>query len=75
LTTTRINSKEIHDGRCDDGEFTLDSAEVAEEAAVERKEVRRVKPLLSELQVPEWQELAKDRRKWKKVLKSIRIRR
>jgi hypothetical protein len=31
---------------------------VAEEAAVERKEVRRVKPLLSELQVPEWQELA-----------------
>jgi hypothetical protein len=47
---------------------------VAEEAAVERKEVRRVKPLLSELQVPEWQqELAKDRRGWKKVLKSIRI--
>jgi hypothetical protein len=45
---------------CDDGEFVLDSAEVAEEAAVERKEVRRVKPLLSELQVPEWQELAKD---------------
>jgi hypothetical protein len=32
---------------------------VAEEAAVERKEARRVKPLLSELQVPEWQELAK----------------
>jgi hypothetical protein len=41
------------------------------EAAVERKEVRRVKPLLSELQVPEWQELAKDRRKWRKMLKSI----
>jgi hypothetical protein len=40
-------------GRCDDGEFALDLAEVAEEAAVERKEVRRVKPLLSELQVPE----------------------
>ena len=33
--------------------YLLDSAEVAEEAAVERKEVRRVKPLLSELQVPE----------------------
>jgi hypothetical protein len=49
---------------------------VAEEAAVERKEVRRVRPLLSELQVPEWQELlAKDRRKWRKMLKSIRIRR
>jgi hypothetical protein len=48
---------------------------VAEEAAVERKEVRRVKPLLSELQVPEWQELAKDRRAWgwKKMLKSIMI--
>ena len=27
---------------------------------MERKEVRRVRPLLSELQVPEWQELAKD---------------
>jgi hypothetical protein len=31
---------------------------------------------LSELQgVPEWQELAKDRRKWRKMLKSIRTRR
>jgi hypothetical protein len=36
---------------------------------------RRVKPLLSELQVPEWQELAKDRQGWKKMLKSIKIRR
>jgi hypothetical protein len=61
-------------GRCDDGEFTLDSAEVAEEAAVERKEVRQVRPLLSELQVPEWQELAKDRQKWRKMSKSIKIR-
>ena len=43
----------VDDGRCDDGESTLDSAEVAEEVAVERKEVRRVRPLLSELQVPE----------------------
>jgi hypothetical protein len=49
--------------------------EVAEEAAVECKEARRAKPLLSELQVPEWQELAKDRRKWRKMLKSIKIRR
>jgi hypothetical protein len=73
--TSSSSSSGVHDGRCDDGEFTLDSAEVAEEAAVERKEVRRVKPLLSELQVLEWQELAKDRRKWKKMLKSIRIRR
>jgi hypothetical protein len=32
-----------------------------------------VKPLLSELQVPEWQELAKDRWKWRKMLKSIKI--
>jgi hypothetical protein len=43
---------------------------------VERKQeqARRVAgPLLSELQVPEWQELAVavDRRKWRKVLKSI----
>ena len=59
----------MDNGRCDDGEFTLNSAEVAEEAAVERKEVRRVRLLLSELQVPEWQELAKDRRKWRKMLK------
>jgi hypothetical protein len=68
-------SSGVDDGRCDDGEFALDSAEVAEEAAVERKEVRRVKPLLSELQlqVPEWQELAKDRWGWKNMLKSIRI--
>jgi hypothetical protein len=28
----------VDNGRCDDGEFTLNSAEVAEEAAVERKE-------------------------------------
>jgi hypothetical protein len=58
------SSSGVDDGRCDDGEFTLDSAEVAEEAAMERKEVRRVRPLLSELQVPEWQELTKDRLKW-----------
>jgi hypothetical protein len=43
--------------------------------ALQRKEARRARPLLSELQVPEWQELAKDRRKWRKMLKSIRIRR
>jgi hypothetical protein len=35
--------------------------------------MRRVKPLLSELQVPEWQELAKDKAGWRKMLKSIRI--
>jgi hypothetical protein len=33
------------------------------------------RPLLSELQVPEWQELAKDRQKWRKMLESIRTRR
>jgi hypothetical protein len=32
-----------------------------------------VKPLLSELQVPEWQELAKDKPGWRNMLKSIRI--
>jgi hypothetical protein len=46
---------------------------VVAEAAVERKEVRRVMPLLSELQVPEWQELAVDRRKWENMLKSTDI--
>jgi hypothetical protein len=73
--TSSSSSSGLDDGRCDDGEFALDSAAVAEEAAVERKEVRRVRPLLSELQVPEWQELAKDWRKWRKMLKSIMIRR
>jgi hypothetical protein len=38
---------------------------------VERKEVRRVRPLLSELQVPEWQELAVDRRRPAKVEKGV----
>jgi hypothetical protein len=33
------------DGQCDDGEFKLDTAPVVAEAAVERKEVRRVRPL------------------------------
>jgi hypothetical protein len=30
---------------------------------------------VSELPVPEWQELAKDRREWRKMSKSIEIRR
>jgi hypothetical protein len=38
------------------------------------KEARRVKPWLSELDVPEWQELAGDRLGWRKMLKSIKIR-
>ena len=72
--TSSSSSSGVDDGRCDDGgEFALDSAEVAEEAAVERKEVRRVKPLLSELQVPEWQELAKDRAKRRNTSKSTEV--
>jgi hypothetical protein len=47
----------------------------AEEAAVERKDARRVRALLSELQVLEWQELVDDRPKWRKVLESTDIRR
>jgi hypothetical protein len=35
-------------------ELTLDAAAVVAEEAVERKEARRVKPWLSELDVPEW---------------------
>ena len=46
---------------------------VAEEA-VERKEARRVKPWLSELDVPEWQELAGDRLGWREMLKSTNTR-
>ena len=63
-------------GDSDDGtdEFTLDAAAVVAEEAVERKEARRVKPWLSELDVPEWQELAGDRLGWRKMLKSIKIR-
>jgi hypothetical protein len=29
--------------------------------------------MLSELQVPEWQKLAVDRQKWRKMVKSIEI--
>jgi hypothetical protein len=36
----------------------LDAAVVVAEEALERKEARRIKPWLSELDVPEWQELA-----------------
>jgi hypothetical protein len=35
-------------------ERALDAAAVVAEEAVERKEARRVKPWLSELDVPEW---------------------
>jgi hypothetical protein len=55
-------------------ELTLDAAAVVAEEAVERKEARRVKPWLSELDIPEWQELAGDRLGWGKMLKSIKIR-
>jgi hypothetical protein len=72
-TSSRCGSGVDDDGQCDDGEFKLDTVSVVAEAAVERKEVRRVRPLLSELQVPEWQELAADRRKWRTMLKSTDI--
>jgi hypothetical protein len=52
----------------------LDAAAVVAEEAVERKEARRVKPWLSELDVPEWQELAGDRLGGRKMLKGIKIR-
>jgi hypothetical protein len=45
----------------------LDAAAVVAEEALERKEARRVKPWLSELDVPEWQELAGDRLGWRKI--------
>jgi hypothetical protein len=52
----------------------LDATAVVAEQVVERKEARRVKPWLSGLDVPEWQELAGDRLGWGKMLKSIKIR-
>jgi hypothetical protein len=58
--------KAENNGQCDDGEFKLDAVAVADEAAVERKDVRRVRPLLSELQVLEWQELGKTGRSGEK---------
>jgi hypothetical protein len=67
------------DWQCDDGGFKPETVPVAAEAAVERKrkevQVQRVRPLLSELQVPEWQELAVDRRKrkWRNMSKSTDI--
>jgi hypothetical protein len=42
------------------GGVVVHGVAVDAEAAVERKEVRRTRPLLSELPVPEWQELAVD---------------
>jgi hypothetical protein len=42
----------------DSDEFKFDAAAVAAEEAVERKEAQRVKPWLSEFDVPERQELA-----------------
>jgi hypothetical protein len=38
------------------------------------EQARRVKPWLSELDVPEWQELVGDRLGWREMLKSIKIR-
>jgi hypothetical protein len=54
--------------------LTLDAAAVVAEEAAERKEARRVKPWLSELDVDVPQELAGDRLGWRKMLKSIKIR-
>jgi hypothetical protein len=45
---------------------------VAAESAVERKEVRQVRPVLIELQVPKWQELILDRQKWGNMLKGAK---
>jgi hypothetical protein len=43
------------DGDDETDEVKLDAAAVIAEEAVERKKARRVKPWLSELDVPEWQ--------------------
>jgi hypothetical protein len=70
-------------GQYDGGEFKVDTGAVAAEAAVECKDVRRVRgcartllQCCSELQVqvpvPEWQDLAVDRRKWSAVWSCLR---
>jgi hypothetical protein len=51
-------SREFSDGDDEIDELKLNTAAVAAEEAVERKEVRRARPWLSGFDVPEWQELA-----------------
>jgi hypothetical protein len=59
LATRSSCSSGVDDDRqYDGGGFEHAVVAVAAEAAVGRKEIRQMGPLLSELQVPEWQELA-----------------
>jgi hypothetical protein len=48
---TRLTAPPSGDSDDETGEFTLDAAAVVAEEAVERKEARRVKPWLNELDV------------------------
>jgi hypothetical protein len=70
-----VAEEHIHDdGQCDDGGLKLETAAVAAEAVVERKDaVRWTRPLLSELQL--WQKLsvAVDRRQWRNLSKGLNI--
>jgi hypothetical protein len=77
-TTSSSCGSGVDDGQCDGGEFKLETAPASQwlqKQQWQRNEVQRVRPLLSELQVPKWQELAAmragvGRRKWRKVLES-----
>ena len=61
------------DGECDDGGYTA-KVEAAVLTAEELREERHAQPLLRELDVPAWQEVAVMRPRWRAMLKSIKIR-
>ena len=58
---------------CDDGGYTA-KVEAAVLTAEELREERHAQPLLRELDVPAWQEVAVMRPRWRAMLKSIKIR-
>jgi hypothetical protein len=77
-----LSLQHVHLGTCrytkravrDDGGFKLDTLQwLQKQQWSARRYGEAVRPLLSELQVPEWQELTVDRRKWRNMLKSIDI--
>ena len=62
------------DGECEhDGGYTA-KVEAAVLTAEELREERHAQPLLRELDVPAWQEVAVMRPRWRAMLKSIKIR-
>ena len=70
---TLIYADATSDGECDDGGYTA-KVEAAVLTAEELREERHAQPLLRELDVPAWQEVAVMRPRWRAMLKSIKIR-